>query len=190
MFKLCIILFLSSMLQMSLAHRWWLMQALLFKFIWSDKSTLLNHFTISNENAESNQSTICLEHLMYCALGMMVFLIYCTPSCYSCLIWIVRALFFMVIIAIPRAEYVHVCCMNPSYSLNHSVLCSRLFLQILKDIPRMTSLAHLFQQTVVQEVSIASACLSRDPWPLVFSVCILISLTLLSTYEVNIDSCP
>lgn len=28
-----------------------------------------------------------------------------------------------------------------------------LLLQILKDIPRMTSLANLFQQTVVQEVS-------------------------------------
>lgn len=31
--------------------------------------------------------------------------------------------------------------------------CS-MFLQILKDIPRMTSVAHLFQQTDVQEVSI------------------------------------
>lgn len=30
--------------------------------------------------------------------------------------------------------------------------------QILKDIPRMTSLAHLFQQKPVQEVSIALAC--------------------------------
>lgn len=31
--------------------------------------------------------------------------------------------------------------------------------QILKDIPRMTSLAHLFQQQVVQEVSMGSDAL-------------------------------
>ena len=37
-------------------------------------------------------------------------------------------------------------------------LANALFFQILKDIPRMTSLAHLFQQKPVQEVSITLAC--------------------------------
>ena len=43
--------------------------------------------------------------------------------------------------------------------------------QILKDIPRMTSLAHLFQQKPVQEVSIALACGVRALGPLGSVIC-------------------